>query len=214
MKNCTIPKSGAIIPDMGIIMNINETQHTTTRVADALFTQVQQRVLAVLFGNPSRSFYANEVIALVHSGTGAVQRELKRLVSSGLVTLNRRGNQTHYQANMDTPVYAELRGLVIKTCGLADVVRAALEPLATQIERAFIYGSTAKGEDSANSDIDLMVISPELTYAELFMALEPASLTLGRTINPTVYTSEEFAHRQAEGNAFVLRVLEQAKIEL
>ena len=102
-------------------------------IADALFTKVRQRVLAVLFGNPGRSFYANEVIALAGSGTGAVQRELARLEAAGLVTVTRVGKQKHYQANATAPVFEELRGLVLKTSGLVDVLRDALAPLAAQI---------------------------------------------------------------------------------
>ena len=109
-----------------------------------MFPKVRQRVLAVLFGNPARSFYANEVIALAQSGTGAVQRELAALSEAGLLTVTRQGNQKHYQANAEAPVFAELRGLVLKTMGLADVLRAALAPLSPQIELAFVYGSVAK----------------------------------------------------------------------
>src|SRR5437867_609450 len=128
-------------------------------VADALFAKVQQRVLGVLFGNPRRSFYANEVTALARSGTGAVQRELRRLEASGLVTVTRVGNQKHYQANPGSPVFEELRALVLKTVGLADVLRAALAPVSRDIRAAFVYGSIAKGNDTAASDIDLMVVS-------------------------------------------------------
>ena len=104
-----------------------------TSTADALFPAVRQRVLAVLFGSPDRSFYANELIALARSGTGAVQRELASLLAAGLITVRDQGNQKHYQANAASPVFAELRGLVLKTVGLADVLRAALAPLAGQI---------------------------------------------------------------------------------
>jgi len=113
-------------------------------VADALFTKVQQRVLAVLFGNHARSFYANELIALACPGSGAVQRELAQLEAAELVTVRRVGNQNHYQANALAPIFEELRGLVLKTSGLVDVLRAALAPLAAQIDQAFIYGSVAK----------------------------------------------------------------------
>ena len=98
-------------------------------MADALFAKVQQRVLGVLFGNPRRSFYANEVISLARSGTGAVQRELARLEASGLVTVTRVGKQKHYQANAGSPVFEELRAIVLKTSGQADVIRAALAPI-------------------------------------------------------------------------------------
>ena len=186
----------------------------STSVADALFTKGQQRVLGVLFGNPDRSFYANEIISLAGSGTGAVQRELARLEGAGLVTVARVGKQKHYQANAAAPVFAELRALVLKTSGLADVLRAALAPLSAEIRAAFVYGSVAKNEDAATSDIDLMVISDRLTYADLFSVLEEVSARLGRRVNPTVYAPAELVRRARQGNAFVKRVLAQPKIWL
>ena len=189
-------------------------QPRPSSIADALFSKGQQRVLAVLFGNPARSFYASEIIALASSGTGAVQRELARLENAGLVTVRRVGNQKHYQANPEAPVFEELRSVVLKTSGLADVVRAALGRLAPNIRAAFVYGSVAKGEDTATSDIDLLVIGDKLTYAELFTVLEKATRQLGRRVNPTVYTSAELARRTRQGNAFVRGVLAQPKIWL
>jgi predicted nucleotidyltransferase len=183
-------------------------------LADALFAKVQQRVLGVLFGSPDRSFYANEVIGLARSGTGAVQRELTRLEDSGLVTARRIGKQKHYQANRASPVFQELRALVIKTSGLADVLREAIAPVSGRIRAAFVYGSIAKGEDTAASDIDLMVIGEGLTYADLFGALEAASGQLGRKVAPTIYSRKELAKRVREDNAFVTRVLEQPKLWL
>jgi len=183
-------------------------------MADALFPKVRQRVLAVLFGTPDRSFYANEVIALAQSGTGAVQRELAGLSDAGLLTVSKQGNQKHYQANANAPVFAELRGLVLKTMGLADVLRAALLPLAAQIHQAFIYGSVAKRQDTAQSDVDVMIVSAGLGYAEVFGALESATATVGRKINPTLYTPADVAKRIQNDNAFVARVLQQPKIWL
>lgn len=183
-------------------------------LADALFSRVQQRVLGILFGNADRSFYANEVIQLAGSGTGAVQRELTRLAAAGLLTVERRGNQKHYQANTTAPVFEELRGLVLKTFGLADVLRAALLPLLPQIHAAFVYGSVAKREDTASSDIDLMIVSDALAHAEVFAALEPAHVALGRTVNPTIYTRKELEKRIKQENAFVTRVLAQPKLWL
>ena len=183
-------------------------------MADALFPEVRQRVLAVLFGTPDRSFYANEVIALAQSGTGAVQRELAGLSEAGLLTVSRQGNQKHYQANAAAPVFAELRGLVLKTMGLADVLRAALAPLGNEISIAFVFGSIAKQTDTAQSDVDLLVVSDSLGYADLFAALEDATRTLGRTINPAIYTQAEFAARLQGDNAFVHRAMQQPKIWL
>ncbi len=185
-----------------------------TSAADALFPAVRQRVLAVLFGSPDRSFYANELIALARSGTGAVQRELASLLAAGLVTVRDQGNQKHYQANAASPVFPELRGLVLKTVGLADVLRAALAPLEDQVAAAFVYGSVARQQDTAASDVDVLIVSDALGYAEVFGALEGAAQTLGRTISPTLYTRAELARRRAQDNAFVTRVLDQPRIWL
>jgi predicted nucleotidyltransferase len=195
-------------------MGISPHLQAPSGIANALFSRVRQRVLAVLFGNPSRSFYANEVIALAESGTGAVQRELATLSKAGLLTVRRQGNQKHYQANADAPVFTELRGLVLKTMGLADVLRAALAPLAAQITMAFVYGSVAQQQDTAASDVDVLIVSEDLGYADVFSALESASITLGRKINPTLYTQAEIAKRISNDNAFVTRVLRQPKIWL
>jgi len=184
------------------------------RVADALFAKARQRVLGVLFGNPGRSFYANEVIGLARSGTGAVQRELARLEAAELVTTIRIGKQKHYQANPASPVFQELRTLVLKTSGLADVLREVLAPVSGRIRAAFVYGSIAKGEDTAASDVDLMVVSDSLTYADLFGALEEVSAQLGRKVAPTIYSSKELAKRVKQDNVFVTRVLEQSKLWL
>ena len=199
-----------INPNMG--MTINPTESTS--LADALFPKVRQRILAVLFGAPDRSFYANEVIALAQSGTGAVQRELLGLSEAGLLTVSKQGNQKHYQANANAPVFAELRGLVLKTLGLADVLRAALAPLAAQIDAAFIYGSMARQQDTAQSDVDVMIVSNTLGYGEVFGALEAAAVSLGRTVNPTLYTRADWAKRVHDDNAFVTRVWQQPKIWL
>ena len=196
---------------MGIIETSTLLQPT---MADALFPKVRQRVLGVLFGNPGRSFYANEVIALAQSGTGAVQRELAALLDAGLLLMTKRGNQKHFQANAAAPVFAELRGLVLKTMGLADVLRAALAPLEAQISAAFVYGSVAKQQDTAQSDIDVLIVSSTLGYADVFGALESATTQLGRKVNPTLYTPDDIAKRIAQDNAFVTRVLQQPKIWL
>jgi predicted nucleotidyltransferase len=175
---------------------------------------VRQRVLAVLFGQPDRSFYANEVIALAQSGTGAVQRELADMAQVGLISVTKVGNQKHFQANTQSPVFTELRGLVLKTVGLADVLRRALAPLNNRIDTAFVYGSMANQQDTAQSDVDVMLISPTLSYAEVFGALESASQQIKRDINPTLYTPDEFAQRLDQDQAFITRVMQQPKIWL
>lgn len=183
-------------------------------LAGALFTGTQQRVLGLLFGQPDRSFYATEIIALADVGSGAVQRELARLAQSGLVTLRPVGNQKHYQANPDSPIFAELCGIARKTVGLAEPLRQALAPLASQIRAAFVYGSIAKKQDSARSDIDLMLVSDTLTFGDTYLALNEASKRLGREVNPTIFTLQDFARRRQEGGSFVSRVLEQPKVWL
>lgn len=180
--------------------------------ADALFTKTQQRVLGLLFGQAHRSFYANEIIGLAQSGSGTVQRELARLEAAGIVTVKRIGNQKHYQANHAAPIFAELRGLIQKTFGLVDVLRAALGPLSPSITVAFVYGSIARGDEHAGSDIDLLVIGNTVAHATLLDTLAPAGEQLGRMINPTLYTQEEFAQRVRDGKSFVMRVLAQPKI--
>ncbi len=186
----------------------------TPNLGDALFTKVQQRVLGIIFGNPNRTFYANEIIRLAGSGTGAVQRELAKLQAAGLVVVERIGNQKHFRANKNAPVFEELRSLVFKTSGLADVVRAVLAPIAPQIHVAFVFGSIAKNEAATSSDIDLMLISDTLAYPDIFAALEAAAQRLGRAVNPTIYTRSEFAKRVKRGNAFISKVLAQPKIWL
>ena len=183
-------------------------------VADALFSGLQQRLLAVLFGQPDRSFYGNELLRLTGTGRGALQRELEKLVSADLVTVTPVGNQKHYQANAAAPIFAELRGIVMKTLGLADVLRTALNAVADRIELAFVFGSVAKGTDIATSDIDLMVVTETLTYADLFEGLAAAEQVLGRKVNPTLYTSAALAEKVRTENSFVLRVLSQPKIFL
>lgn len=184
----------------------------TTSIADALFTKTQQRVLATLFGKPEQSFYLNEIVRLANIGKGTVKRELERMTAAGLLTIKRIGNQNHYQANPDSPIYSELLGITRKTFGIADVIKAALLPLDAQIDQAFIYGSVAKQQDTASSDIDLMVISDTLPYATLMTALIEAEPTVGRPINPTIYTAQQIRDKLHGNNAFITRVLAQPKL--
>ena len=180
---------------------------TPTSLADALLTTTQQRVLSLLFGQPSRSYFASELIELTGSGSGAVQRELKKLTSSGLVTIRRIGKQKHYQADAGCPVFGELRAIMLKTVAMAGPIREALAPLAKRIRVALIYGSVAKGTDTSRSDIDLLVVADGLTLEVLYSALAPVEACLDRRISPTLYTGREFDARRAAGNAFLARVL-------
>ena len=201
------------MPNMGMPAK-TKTSKQRIGLADALFSATQQRVLGVLFGQPERSFYATELIGSVGGGSGAVQRELARLTQSGLLTVRRIGNQKHYQANPDSPIFPELCGIALKTVGLAEPLRDALAPLVSKIHAAFVYGSVVKRQDTAGSDIDLMVVSDSLTYADVFGALEEVGTRLGRPVNPTVYTRQEMGKRIQKGNAFMTRVLAQPKLWL
>jgi predicted nucleotidyltransferase len=197
-----------INPNMGI----KTTVASSTGLSDALFPGTKQRVLGILYGQTDRSFYANELIGLAGSGSGAVQRELATLTNSGLVTVKAVGNQKHYQANPQSPIFNELRAIIQKTVGLADPLRKALQAMSAQITAAFVYGSIAKKTDTASSDIDLMVISDKLSYGELFTALEEASGALGRPVNPTILSRDEFQQRIAQKESFLNRVMAQPKI--
>lgn len=191
------------------------TQQTASSgLAGALFSMTQQRVLGLLFGQPDRSFYASELISMVKAGSGAVQRELARLERSQLVTVRRLGTQKHYQANPDSPIFHELVGIARKTVGMAGPLTEALAPLAARITAAFVYGSIARQQDTARSDVDLMIVSDELTYADLFQALQSVESRLARPVNPTMYTRADWAARREAGNAFVNRVLAQPRLWL
>lgn len=179
-----------------------------------MFTQTQQRVFGWVFGRPDQSFTVSEMIAAVGGGSGAVQRELRRLADTQLVTVRPVGNQKRYQANPDAPIFSELVGIMQKAVGLAQPLRDALSPLLADIAAVFVYGSVAKHSDTASSDIDVMVISDTLAYADVFAALEPAAQQLARAINPTIYTRAQLSKRIKADNAFVTRVLEQPKIWL
>jgi predicted nucleotidyltransferase len=183
-------------------------------LAGALFTPVQQRILGLLFGQPERRFQSAELIRLADSGTGAVHRQLQRLAGAGLVTVTRDGNQKYYQAKRESPVFPELHGLALKTIGLAEPLKTALEPLAERIDLAFVYGSVAKGTDRAGSDIDLLVVSDGVSYPDLYEALRDAEQTLARPVNPTVLTGREWREKRAARDSFVQRISTQPKLML
>ncbi|GLK91011.1 nucleotidyltransferase domain-containing protein [Pseudomonas turukhanskensis] len=183
-------------------------------LSEALFSATQQKVLGLLYGKPDQTFYTNEIARWAQVGKGSLMRELERLHSAGILTLSRQGNQTHYQANAQCPIYAELLGIVRKTFGVAEQLRVALAPFAEQVQWAFVYGSIAKGSDHAGSDIDLMLIGEHLSYSDVMARLLPVEEQLGRTINPMLHTLAEWQSKKAVGNAFVIRVEQQEKIDL
>ena len=181
-------------------------------IGNVLFTKTQQKVLGLLYGQPYKSFYLNEIVRLSDIGRGTIKRELERMTASGIVIKKRIGNQNHYQANDSCPVYQELLGIVRKTFGIADVIKTALTPIFERIIFAYIYGSIAKSEDSSKSDIDLLVISDKLTYSEVMERLIEVEGSLGRVVNPTIYDLKQIKQKLKQDNAFVARIIEQPKI--
>lgn len=200
-----------IIPEMGTSSTPRAQPAPSNGLGSVLFTPVQQRVLGLLLGQPDRRFQSAELIRLAASGTGAVHRLLTRLADAGLISVQRIGNQKHYQANRASPVFAELHGLIVKTSGLLAPLRAALAPLANHIRVAFVYGSVAKGTDQAASDIDLMVISDKLDYSDVFSVLQNVEAALGRTVNPNVMTLAEW-RRKLHQAGFVSRIAGQRRL--
>ncbi len=189
-----------------------KTASSSSGLAGALFSPVQQRVLALLFGQPGRRFQSAELIRLANSGTGAVHRQLSRLEAAGWVKVTHVGNQKFYQANADCPAFAELHGLIFKTVGLVEPLRRALEPLAADIEAAFVYGSIAKGTDSAASDIDLLVVSNRLGYPGLFGCLQDVEASLGRSISLNVMKPGEWRAKRDGKGTFAARVAAQPRL--
>ena len=183
-------------------------------IASALFSDSQARVLIWLFGQPDRGYHLNELLRLTGLGSASLQRELNRLVSAGLVHSMRVGNLRRFQANAQSPVYAELLGLVRKTLGAEPLLREALQILQPRLQAAWIFGSVAKQTDTAASDIDLMLIGENLPLTDVLDVLLPLESQLGRKINPTSYTSSEFQRRRTEPDSFVNRILAQPTIPL
>ena len=182
-----------------------------SKAAAALFGTTRRHVLAVLFGHPERQFYQHEIAAAVPTRLSAVQRELRRLVDADLVKQTRSGRRVYYQANVDHPLFPELRGIVLKTVGLVDVLKEALAHLSDRIDIAFVFGSMVAGDPTAASDVDLMVIG-HVSLRELAEPLREAESKIWREINPITYKPEEFATRVAEREHFVYSVLEGPKL--
>jgi len=183
-------------------------------ISDALFTKAQQKVLALLFGQPDASFYLNEVVREAAMGRGVISRELAKLTDAGLLLISKQGNQNHYQANSASPIFNELQGIVKKTFGITVVLKTSLSSILPSCQQAFVYGSVAKGEEHVGSDIDVMLVGDALSYSEVMNLIEPAERELKRAINPTLYSVDEFEQRLADGNAFLTRVVAQSKLDL
>lgn len=188
------------------------TNAETIGLANALFSGVQQRVLALIFGHPDSSFYTSEIVRHICSGVGAVDRELSKLERSGLVTVERIGNRKHYRANRAAPIFDELHSIVQKTVGVTEPIRRSFEPYADAIKSAFVYGSVAKGSDTAFSDIDLMVIGNGLNYSDLYAAAHTAESTVQRKINPLFVSLRDWRRKISESGSVFDRINQSPKI--
>lgn len=186
----------------------------STALADVLFGKARGAILALLYGHPDQSFYYRQITRQLQSvSSGTVQRELETLSQLGLIHRSAVGKQVFYKANRSHPVFPELRTLVEKTVGAFQVLRSALAPLADRFSLAFIYGSMARQEEKAESDIDLLVVG-EVTLKDVLEGLADIETSLGRAVNPTVYSATEFKSKLATGNHFVNSVVRGPKVFL
>lgn len=184
----------------------------STSLIDALFSKVQQRVLQIFFSHPSARYQLSQVIAWADSGRGAVQRELERLTRAGILRVLAVDGRKFYAANRESPIFEELYGLIVKTVGLLEPLTKALQMFTTKLNVAFVYGSVAKGEDSAKSDIDLMIIARDVAYSEIYAALEKVEKKLRRPVSPNIMAPNEWKQKLSEKNSFVTRISQQPKL--
>jgi len=186
---------------------------TYNGLADLLFGRTRGAIMALLFGHADQSFYTRQIAREVDASVGAVQRELENLSKVGLIVRNSVGSQVFYQANRDAPIFREMQGLVNKTVGIFSVLRSALHPLAKRVLVAFVYGSVAREEETAQSDVDLLVVG-KATLEEVLSRLSTVEKTIRRPINSTVYSVAEFKSKLASGNHFLTAVLKGQKVFL
>jgi predicted nucleotidyltransferase len=180
-------------------------------LASVLFTEYRRRVLGLLLLHPGQRYYLREIARLTATVPGTLKRELSKLELAGVLTVEKVGNQAHYQANRDCPIFEELTSILRKTSGLADILSEGLMPVAERIEVAFVFGSMASGKSNAGSDIDLMVIG-EASFGEVVQLLHPLQQTLGREINPKLYSRDEWKKLVLAQSAFVRDVLGKPRL--
>ncbi len=180
-------------------------------LADVLFGKGRGAILALLYGHPDQSFYYRQITRQLKGvSVGTLQRELETLSRLELIDRSTVGKQVFYRANRNHPVFLELRALVAKTVGAIQALRSALASLADRISLAFVYGSIARQEEKAESDIDLLVVG-EVALEDVLTRLADVEASLGRAINPTVYSVAEFKSKLASGNHFVTSVVRGEK---
>ena len=184
------------------------TTNDSRRGLGALFASATLAGLLRLFMmEPQREFYQRELQRLTGAHLRQVQRDLERLLSSGMVAERTHGNRVYYRAMTSHPAFSDLRAAVVKTLGVGDVLREALAPLSRAIGLAFVYGSTAAGDDTAASDVDLFIVGT-VSRRDASAALAPAAVTLGRELNPVIMAADEFVARRRAGEHFVTAVLQ------
>lgn len=181
---------------------------------NGLFTESQSRVYAWIFGHPDRNYHLSELAKLTGLASASLQREINRLTQAGLVLSDMVGNQRRISANRQSPVFEELYQLTRKAMGAEPLLREALRPLSDKMACALIYGSVAKGTDTAASDIDILIVSDSVGLSDVLEHCRDAEIQLGRKINPNCYTLPAFNHRLQEQDSFVQRVLAQPTIDL
>ena len=181
------------------------------RTLDALLPKTRQGILAATLVQPGKAWYVSELARRMGVPASSLQRELHDLSEVGILKTHRQGRMVYYQANADSPVFPDLRGLLFKTAGLVDVLAHALKPLAARLRTAFVYGSIAAGSEQSDSDIDLMIVG-QVSPSELALPLRRARELLGREINPTVYSPAEFDKKRAANDPFLKQVLDNPKL--
>jgi len=182
-------------------------------VLDALLPKTRQGILAALLGQPQKTWYVSEIARRMGVPSSSLQRELQDLTKAGILKTHRQGRMAYYQANTDSPVFSDLRGLILKTAGLVDVLAGVLKPLAARLQLVFVYGSIASGSEQSDSDIDLMVVG-KVAPAEIALPLRRARQLLGRDINPTVYTPAEFDKKRTSKDHFLSQVLAKPRLRV
>jgi predicted nucleotidyltransferase len=185
----------------------------TSALTELLFSSYRRQVLGLLLLRPDERFHVREIARLTDLPAGTLHRELRLLAKAGLLLRETVGNQVHYRANKECPIFEELAGIFRKTTGLADVLREALRPLSKEVEVAFIFGSVAQGKERAGSDIDLFIIG-EVDFADAVQALAKAQEKLGREVNPVVMLPAQAAEKIASADRFITTIFEEPKIFL
>ncbi len=187
------------------------TPVTSFSLSHVLFGRTRRAILGLLYGHPDEAYYLRQLVRSAGLGLGAAQREVKRLAEAGIIRRTVRGHLVYYQANPECPLFGELKSLVVKTAGAADLLRDGLASLAGRISVAFIYGSVAGLKQKSGSDVDLMVIG-DVSFGDVVAALGAAQELLHREINPTVYSPAEFKRKLKARHHFLSSVLKTEKV--